>query len=384
MRIDPFVHSLPSLNPFSWEAALSRRATIEMEALPSGAASREKVLEILESLERQLVRAREHESFHPYSMRSVVDKTAYQCIATFPHKADVQTLRVSVDGVLAVGLGNGTIVVRHRGRYDDPIVLGGHKRPVVSLDFLPDGRFISGSLDGAVRVWTPDGQGVGYTSSQVRWCSFPLRALQALPGERVVLACEDGVVRLGGLHGIHYDILRPYDDARSPRSAVCSVQSMPDGRIIAGRDSGGISIWALGARGWSATGFRASGVSLITCLHALSPERVLVGGSDQGCISHFRVGEAWRSDVIRPVGAGWVTCVQVLPNDRVVFGTLRADIWIASLKERELSQLVGHAGKIMALQVTPEGVIFSCATDNTVRMWDGDRAVFSPSVGGAP
>ena len=54
MRIDPCVHSLPSLNPFSWENSLSRRTTIEMEALPSGAASREKVLENLESLERQL------------------------------------------------------------------------------------------------------------------------------------------------------------------------------------------------------------------------------------------------------------------------------------------------------------------------------------------
>ena len=376
MKIDPVAHTLPILNPVSWATALSRRATIEMGALPDGGASREKVLAILESLETHLEVARRHERFHPHTMDEVVLKSGYRCITSLPHTGDVQTLRVSSDGVLAVGLNDGSIVVRRRGEYDRPCALTGHSAAVVAIEFLPDGRFISGAIDGTVRVWLPDAEGSGYTSSPVRWCCFPIRSLQVLPGDRLALSCEDGIVRLGGLHGIHYDILRPHDETHYPLSAACSIQVLSDGRIVAGRDCGSISIWTLGHRGWTASGLRAQGVSLLTCHQVLSQDRVVIGGSDSGLVLHSRFGDGWKSKVVSPTGAGLVNCVQALPDDRVVFGTVRADIWIVNLNDTTQSaRLVGHAGKIVSLQVLPNGQIVSCATDNQVCIWDGDEVL---------
>jgi WD40 repeat protein len=88
-----------------------------------------------------------------------------------------------------VGLEDGSIVVFQEGREVEETRLTGHKTPVSALAFAPDGRtMVSGSLDGAIRLWESNDRG-RWTDSKALASPGPVNALAITPDGRHLVAC---------------------------------------------------------------------------------------------------------------------------------------------------------------------------------------------------
>jgi WD40 repeat protein len=76
---------------------------------------------------------------------------------------------------------------------------GNHSSTVTSVDFLPDGRVISGSYDGKVKLWTTNGiETIIYASPLVAGRFVPVESV-ATDGNIIVAGLENGLVQvLGG------------------------------------------------------------------------------------------------------------------------------------------------------------------------------------------
>src|SRR5262249_29879166 len=69
--------------------------------------------------------------------------------------ADIRCMALQPHGVqLALGLDDGTLLVRDRTTGDMVARLGGHRAPVVSLGFAADGKSMaSADRDGKIQIW---------------------------------------------------------------------------------------------------------------------------------------------------------------------------------------------------------------------------------------
>jgi WD40 repeat protein len=164
--------------------------------------------------------------------------------ADFP--APVLAVALSPDGEhLALGLEDGTILVRHRATGTDGARLPGHRAPVTSLTFGPAGRLlVSGDRQGTIHVWR--------RGTDDSWVAAGTRATES-PAE------------------VHL-----------PGGPTLRVALTPDGRRLAACPSGAavVSLWDL-EDGRRAATFRGDGTERLTCL-ALSPDGKHLAAGYQG------------------------------------------------------------------------------------------------------
>lgn len=362
-------------NALSWSEGLASRAVNSLNGLPRSQTPTDIVFGMLEKIERDLADARLHEAFHPLTMTHVARKTGYIPVAEAKISGQPYCLRAYHDGTIAVGTLQHDILLNPIAELGMPTeVLRGHSGGILAIDSLPDGRIVSAAADCQVLVWNRGDPQGRWSSKPVPWCSSVVSALQVLPGYRVVVACDNGSVRVGELFGERFDILQPSGSGRVAASQYSCVQVSKQGRIIAGRDSGDVTIWRPTASGWDVSGFIVNRSALISCVQSLGPDAIVTGGSDLGLLLHTFKDGSWGSVPLSPIGGGWVNCVQGLPDGRIAFGTTRGDIWIISHQGEPLEQLSAHAGQIRALQVLPDGRMLSCGDDERVVLWNGAQA----------
>ncbi len=317
-----------------------------------------------------------------------------------PHAAYARMLRLSPDGRWLLSYSPGYYLVESDIATGKPrLPFERHQASVEAVAWTPDGKIMSGSLDGTARLWdpisgrclatmsaglgascvatSPKGQRlcVGDKDSLIREYDVTgkllrelkghfgyVRALAYLPDGRLASSADDGTIRLWGAG------TEPEAIWTGHRGGVLSL-ALPDDKHLAsaGRD-GTVRVWeiASGKLLWSRVEHRG----YVTCL---------ARGKDGEFYSAGRDGRIlrWHSVLgLQPgeMSAGaWIKALTVAerPEGTGIFvGTEAPDIFAGQAGQKLSPLYRGHKGAINALAVSPDGVkLVSASADGTLLVW---------------
>ena len=218
----------PAIKPSSWSDFAIQDAVAKLP-LNSGAAA---ITEMMTKLAVKLAAIREYEKWDPRAMDSIVLKSGYQVVETLTHRRSVLCLQALPDGRIVSGSADQTLRTWGKNPNGDWIneVLTGHTSWVGCLQALPDGRIVSGSIDKTLRIWSKEPNAT-WTSEVLKDHTQLVRCLQALPDGRIVSVSYDATLRIW---------------SKAPNGDWCSevlnghthevicLQALPDGRIVSG------------------------------------------------------------------------------------------------------------------------------------------------------
>jgi len=119
--------------------------------------------------------------------------------------------------------------------------LEGHTGWVLTLQVLPDGRIVSGSSDGTIKIWEKGASGKYEVKETLKGHTGCVNTLQVLPDGRIVSGSNDGTIKVWekGASG-KYEVK---ETLKGHTGWVNTLQVLPDGRIVSGSGDGTIKIW---------------------------------------------------------------------------------------------------------------------------------------------
>jgi WD40 repeat protein len=252
----------------------------------------------------------------------------------FSGNALVTAVAISSSGQLLVSGGaDGTLRFWDQQKGIETLHLGAHNGRVTSLALAGEGRLLSASEDGTVKLWQ-------LPPVPPRPLAHPdqLTSVALSPdGERLLTGCSDKQVRLWNLKSGQKE-----RDFSGPELAVTSVTFSPDGKTVAaGSADKTLTLWGTDGK-------------LL--------KRVPLASAAKGI--------TFRSD-----------------NKTVAAGLEDGTIAIVDTVEgKETKKLTGHKGPVTSLSFTPKGdALISASTDQTVNRWDtGTGAVVATSKHAGP
>jgi WD40 repeat protein len=204
-------------------------------------------------------------------------------------------------------------------------VFEGHRSQVWGARALPDGRILSWSLDGSVRVWDPS-SGAALASMDEHEKSVEGATL--LPDGRFLSWSFDGTLRLwDGSSGAPLVTLAGHTEA------VVGARVLADGRILSWARDSTLRLWD-GSTGAPVATFEGHSF-WVAATEILCDGRILSwAGGDLACGDH--VLRIWD-----PASGGATV------------------------------QLTGHEGSVIGARCLRDGRILSWSSDCTIRLWDG-------------
>ncbi|MFT3718424.1 NB-ARC domain-containing protein [Pseudorhodoferax sp.] len=227
---------------------------------------------------------------------------------------------------------------------------------------LPDGRALSWSYDGTLRLWDLQRPGEHHTlAGHAGW----VRGALLLPDGRALSWSDDRTLRLWDLQrpGEHHTLAGHADGVRG-------ALLLPDGRALSWSDDRTLRLWDLQRPGEHHTlaghAGRVRGALLLPDGRALS-------------WSHDRTLRLW--DLQRPgehhTLAGHADGVRgalLLPDGRALSWSHDRTLRLWNLQRPGEHQiLTGHAGRVDGALLLPDGRALSWSNDRTLRLWDLQR-----------
>ena len=176
---------------------------------------------------------------------------------------------------IVFGLDNGEIHIysQHTSKEWSSEVLKTHTERVTSLHVMPNGKILSGSVDGSVRLWSKSLDSV-WSSSGFEAGEGPVHCVQGFADGRMLLAYKSGVV-----------LLTPPDGAggepeivRRDQKAVVYAQALTDDRIVSGGFANRLSMSSKVNGKWETETFnKKTGRTYV--IKALQDGRILSAGT---------------------------------------------------------------------------------------------------------
>jgi WD40 repeat protein len=228
---------------------------------------------------------------------------------------------------------------------------------ITTLGVLPDGRVVSGSSAGLLRIWDLD---TGKVTKTLQGHEGKILAAVILSDGRIVSASADRTLRLWDVAG--GDTVRSLEVDSDQVTALAPLGV--DGVVFAAA-FGPPRVWDL-VTGEST---RLRGGLGIVVMAVLSGTRIVCGSTDgQLRVLNLETGEVERTITIP---AKHVSAVVVLQDGRVVSGSEDGvvRVWDPATGEAT-STLAGHSGAVDSLAVLPDGRLVSGSDDRTLRVWD--------------
>jgi WD40 repeat protein len=290
------------------------------------------------------------------------------------HKRPVNTAGFSPDGARIVSGSGGfdkednTVRVWDAASGQQLLVLRGHEEKVSAAAFSPDGaRIVSGSQDKTMRVWdVASGKELLVLRGHEGWV---LAAAFSPDGTRIVSGSEDRTVRVwDAASGDEQLVLRGHEES------VYAAGFSPDGaRIVSGSKDSTVRVWdaANGAellvlRGHEGPVYAAG----------FSPDGArIVSGSLDDTVRLWDVASGAELMVLRGHEREVLAAAFSPDGTRIVSGSVDRTVrlWDAVSGEEQLV-LRGHEGLVLAAGFSPDGTqIVSGSWDRTVRLW-GDAS----------
>jgi WD40 repeat protein len=279
-------------------------------------------------------------------------------------------------------------------------VLRGHANQVCSVTALPDGRVLSGSYDGQVLMWDLAAKTSRRVGAHAGWCVAVAAPRRQGP---LVSGSEDGIVRVWNPDGpevprakkvrvgiralvvgagtayASYDrailrldlsTARPMPHLAGHRGHINALAIAPGGRLVSGSADKDIRLWDV-----------ASGTSTPLAGHAVGVDGLAVTPDGAEIISVSR-DETWRRWSLTSAAAGPVVrgsepfgpAVAMSPDGALVATVTQEhtiEVWDRLKGRRALPPLYGHTGYVEHLAFTPDGrMLLSGSWDHTLRVWD--------------
>lgn len=191
-----------------------------------------------------------------------------------------------------------------------------------------------------------------------------------LPSKQIVTAHGDNSIRISQKEdGVWVgESIKGKIEGLGP---IHCVHAFPDGRIVAGSESGVVFVFKKEKDEWSVQlleGHKAA----VYCIQTSKDGKIVTGSADRTIRVWSNIDGHWQSEKLAK-HKGTVFCLQVLPNNTIVSGsgdnTIR--IWNKGSEHWGSKVLRGHTNGIFCLSVLPDGKIISGAADKTIILWDG-------------
>jgi WD40 repeat protein len=236
-----------------------------------------------------------------------------------------------------------------------PRILRGHRQWISALAVLPDGRLVSGSLDGTVRVWDVQ---TGRTPAILEGDPHGVRTVAGTPEGHVVFDAGETIHVRDVATGAAIASLEGHQEG------VVTLVVLPDGRIVSSAADGVVRVWDL--HSGSSVTFDVPGV--IKAFAVLSSNR-LVSGTLDGIVQVWDV-ETWHPIDTLEGATDEINALAASPDGRIVFGASKGKILMWDAATGALATIDEDQGSVNALAALPNGRLVSATGDSLLRVWD--------------
>jgi WD40 repeat protein len=238
------------------------------------------------------------------------------------------------------------------------LVLAGHSREIQHLAVLPDGDLVSGSKDETIRVWnvaTGETRQVlsGYGGSG---------GMAVLPGDRIV-SSGDGAFRVWDIATGEGQDVRSDGHTWDAELAVLANGS----HVVSSATYQPVCVWDV-ATGKTIQQLRGHSARVGSV--AVLPDGHVVTGSWDTTIRIWDVNSGETLRVLSGHSAE-ISALAVLPGGRLVSASLDRTLRVWDVATgKVLHILAGHLGWVLAIATLRSGCIISGSDDGSVRVWD--------------
>ena len=236
-----------------------------------------------------------------------------------------------------------------------------HPGKACALTVLSDGRVVSGSDDGMLRVWDVES---GQILRNLEGHSRGINAVAMLDSRRVISGSDDGTLRVWDVEsGRTLQTLMGH----YPQGRVHAVAVLDSRRVVSVYDAGPLQVWDVES-GKTLQTFE--GHSGQVCAVAVLDSRRVVSGSYGGLL----VWDAESGKTLQTFARRYTVKIHAVAasGGRWVvsgFSNKRLQVWDVE-SGKILQTFEGHSGQVCAVAVLDSRRVVSGSYDRTLRVWD--------------
>lgn len=272
------------------------------------------------------------------------------------HDGHVNAVVVLSDGRIVSASGDGTLRIWNSDLTRTEATLTGHSGGITSLAVLDMNHVVSGSFDKTLRVWDIE---LKESVRVLRGHAHQVMTVASFPDGRIVSGSYDGV-----LHVWDADSSTPSGSLTGHSRAVLSVAVLPGNQVVSASRDNTLRVWDVDT--CTCNSIRSGHADSVNAVAALDSGRFVSGSTD----GTLRIWEL-RSNACQTIYTGSIVYdIVAFSNNMIALGTSKG----VSVRNARLGNTIAaaraHGRRIAGVAVLDDGRIVGASHDKTLRVWD--------------